>query len=83
MPEVVAFPPDMIQESPMDQSQLVWVKRLQQSFVQCLCQGILPSEHGALSWARPGNVVDLRSYRRFPGGTAVGHEPAARGGAAS
>ncbi len=71
MPEVTEFPKDMIEESPDAASRLVWVKRIQQSFIQCFYQGLLPSEHGALTWARPGKVVDLRSYRHFPGGQSA------------
>lgn len=70
MPDVTPFPESMVEVTPHEQSQLVWVKRIQQSFVQCYDQGILPAEHGGLTWARAGEVVDLRDYRWYPGGQA-------------
>lgn len=68
MPEVVSFERSMLAEIPHENDPLVWIKRLQQSFVQCFGQGILPSEHGGLGWARPGKMVDLSDYEWFPGG---------------
>jgi predicted dehydrogenase len=64
MPDIVTFPENMIH---FDKDQdLVWVNEIQQAFIQCYDQAILPSEHGALAWARAGKVMDLKDYRVFP-----------------
>ncbi len=44
-----------------------WVEGLDEALMECYRKGILPAEAG-YSWARVGRTIDLRGYRRFPGG---------------
>ena len=72
-PEITDFPKDMVTVDPntdvREDDTLTWVNALQGAFIQCYDQGILPSEHGAYEWARPGKVIDVRNYTHFPGGS--------------
>jgi predicted dehydrogenase len=61
------FPEELIQTTGDGTEQLRWVTGLSDAVVQCFAQGILPSEHGGLTWALPGSLVDLRGYREFQG----------------
>mgnify|MGYP001018653961 CR=1 FL=1 len=45
---------------------LTWVEGLQETFEACYDQGVLPSELGTVSWAKSGDLIDLRDYREFP-----------------
>jgi predicted dehydrogenase len=64
---ITAFPREMVHRSERDRSDsLVWVEGLQAAMVQCFAQGILPSDHHGIPWARPGSVVDVREYREYP-----------------
>mgnify|MGYP001596271408 CR=1 FL=1 len=66
---IAAFPAELVkvEEDPSGDS-LTWVEGLQETFIQCYDEGILPAEHGVLKWARAGRTVSLRRYRFFPGG---------------
>ncbi|HQE93752.1 MAG TPA: Gfo/Idh/MocA family oxidoreductase [Anaerolineae bacterium] len=45
---------------------LTWVGGLQEALETCFERGLLPSEVGAYPWAKPGELIDLRDYRKFP-----------------
>jgi len=69
MPEIIDFPESLIKVNGEPGGRQVSVRGLEETMIQCYDQGILPSEHGAVSWARPGRRVDLSNYRFYPGGT--------------
>lgn len=57
--DIVEFPEDLRcyrRNIEMDDS-LTWITGLQQAFETCFDQGMLPSELGTLSWAKPGDMV--------------------------
>lgn len=66
MPKITDIPKTMIKRQELESDRLVWVEGLQENFEACYEQGLLPSEHQGISWARPGIVRDLRTYRNFP-----------------
>ena len=45
----------------------LWISGLDDAFYNCYKRGVLPSEAG-YEWAGPGKLIDLTSYRYFPGG---------------
>ncbi|MGC9397404.1 MAG: Gfo/Idh/MocA family protein [Anaerolineae bacterium] len=45
---------------------LTWVEGLQETFEACYDAGVLPAELGTVSWAKSGDLIDLRDYREFP-----------------
>ncbi|MCJ7679666.1 MAG: Gfo/Idh/MocA family oxidoreductase [Candidatus Aminicenantes bacterium] len=57
-------PSDLIRRS---EQGAVWIEGLDSCFLQGYRMGKLPSEAGC-SWLEKGGPVDLRGYRRFPGG---------------
>jgi predicted dehydrogenase len=64
---ITPFPAEVVHRRVYDPADsLVWVDGLQAVFTQCFAQGILPAEHGGVSWARAGSRVDLRAYREYP-----------------
>jgi len=62
---VVAVPPEAI-ETVGDDDPITTIRYLLPLAVQCYEHGLLPSELGSVSWARPGRVVDLSNYKAFP-----------------
>jgi predicted dehydrogenase len=62
---IVDFPDSKMNSDP--ESNRRWVKDLLQELQDCYRRGILPSE-SKRDWARPGKPVNLKNYRRFPGG---------------
>lgn len=66
MPEIIALPEDLIRTTCRKDLEFIWVEELQEVFEQCYAQGILPSEHNKIPWAKPGNIINLRDYRYFP-----------------
>jgi len=66
VPEIAPFPAELVQATESDEGRLVWVAGLYEALLDCYERGVLPAEHGALSWARPGRTVDLHAYRTFP-----------------
>jgi predicted dehydrogenase len=67
MPVVTGFPENRVKKHAVKEGEnLLWVEGLQAGLVQCYDQGFLPSEHGAIAWAKAGKVVDLMNYRSFP-----------------
>jgi predicted dehydrogenase len=61
------FPCELLHVKGAPPQRLVWVAGLAEALRQCYARGLLPSEAG-LSWARPGQRIDLRAYHHFPGG---------------
>lgn len=66
MPDIVEFPKSLVSVETVDGAKFTTVKGLESILIQCFHQGILPSEHGALNWAKAGKVIDLRGYESFP-----------------
>ena len=70
--EVASFPGDLLHVDEQDDGdRLTWVDGLFESFERCCERGILPAEDPAVSWARPGRVVDLTGYTSFPSGSGA------------
>jgi predicted dehydrogenase len=65
--EIAAFPPDLVHHTPLGADDtLVWVAGLRETLESCYDAGVLPSELGAVGWARAGRRVDLRTYSHYP-----------------
>lgn len=75
VPESVNFPQHMIYRDKVEKG--LWVKGLDQALMHCYERGLLPGEAG-FSWAQPGQTVNLRNYRFFPGGVPDRKEEAGR-----
>ena len=61
--DIVTFPKTMIERN---ESERRWcVKGLDEAFLNCYQNNILPSEAKYL-WAKIGNTIDLRNYHYFP-----------------
>lgn len=58
MPEIVEFPSDKVKIREEEGRSLVWVKGLQEAFVQCYARGLLPSEQG-VEWACEGKTISV------------------------
>lgn len=67
VPAVATFPDSLIKKEG-EQNPLTFVEGLQGVMAHCYDQGILPAEHGAVTWARAGRLVGLRGYAYYPGG---------------
>jgi predicted dehydrogenase len=66
MPEITAFPPDIIRTGEWRNDIFVTVNGLKESFEACYEQHLLPSEMGNIAWAKAGKIVVLRDYNFFP-----------------
>lgn len=66
MPDIVEFPKDMVKVVGSAGSLQNAVNGLDEYMIQCMEQSILFSEHGNISWAKPGRRIDLRNYKCFP-----------------
>jgi predicted dehydrogenase len=66
VPEIADFPKDMVKVDGEPGTRQTWVQGLPDVFVQCYDQGILPSEHGGVSWAKCGKKIDLANYGDYP-----------------
>jgi predicted dehydrogenase len=64
--EIVTFPRSLVRKECNEEDCLTWVTGLQEALEQCYEQNALPSEIGEWDWARRGDLVDLREYRKFP-----------------
>jgi len=59
MPEIAEFPSDHVTTSEEEEGRsLVWVKGLQEAFMQCYARSLLPSEQG-VEWACEGKTISL------------------------
>jgi predicted dehydrogenase len=65
MPDIVAFPPDLVETSGEGDERRRLVPGLHEALTRCFDEGKLPSELG-YAWARPGRTIDLDSYRSYP-----------------
>ena len=63
MPHVHDFPASLVNIQEIDGQQMKSVNGLGSALVQCYDQAILPSEHGALAWSSPGQVINMVSSR--------------------
>ena len=59
--EITTFPPELLLRTTTPTDEIVWVDGLQAGLTQCYALGLLPSEHGGLSWATPGRTVEVGS----------------------
>ncbi len=66
MRDIVEFPASLVSAQGGGEERQRFVRGLGDALIQCFAQGILPSEHGDLAWAKPGEPVDLTTYRGFP-----------------
>ena len=66
MPDIAEFPPSLIRAEGEAGQRRLAVRGLEDAFFQCCDQCILPSEHGDLAWAKPGEPIDLTGYDSFP-----------------
>jgi predicted dehydrogenase len=64
MPQIRAFPRDMVNSQPVGDSAMVCVTGLHAALVQCYDQWILPHEHGGLNWAAAGEVITINTTAR-------------------
>jgi predicted dehydrogenase len=64
--EIAGFPQKLVKMGEWQKENFIWVDGLQEVFEACYDQGVLPSEQGGISWAREGEIIDLREYRFFP-----------------
>ena len=62
---VVEVPSEVIQIVG-DENPITTIRDLLPSAVQCYEHGLLPSELGSVSWAKPGRPIDLSNYTVFP-----------------
>ena len=62
---VAQFPAALVEVAADGDDQLTWVRGLAEQLQACCSSGVLPSQSG-VSWAQPGEVVDLRGYDFFP-----------------
>jgi predicted dehydrogenase len=65
---IVDFPEERLQRQPIREGEdtLVWVEGLQETLERAYDGGSLPSELGAVDWARLGDRLSLEGYTRFP-----------------
>ncbi|HNQ22854.1 MAG TPA: Gfo/Idh/MocA family oxidoreductase [Phycisphaerae bacterium] len=63
----VDFPRELVHVKGESPKRLTWVAGLDDVLRRCYAAGVLPSE-AQVAWARAGRRIDLRGYRRFPGG---------------
>jgi hypothetical protein len=70
--EIADFPDALIRKQGSQEDPVTFVNGLQAAFLQCFSLGILPHEHGGISWARESQVICLRDYTRFPSRPAIG-----------
>lgn len=63
VPAITDFPRTMIQRD--DEAKRWWVQGLDEAFLYCYNNGILPNE-AKFSWAKQGVTFDLRGYLSFP-----------------
>lgn len=62
-PEGIAeFPAGLKREEPFGAATRIWVEGLDEALEKGFEAGLLPSEVGGLSWAKPGRMVDLRAF---------------------
>jgi predicted dehydrogenase len=66
-PEPAPFPAATLRRRGRGADARTWVDGLDQVLMECCEAGVLPGEAG-VAWARPGRLVDLTDYSRFPGG---------------
>ena len=64
--DITTFPDHLVQITGDENERLTWVTGLQETMEACYEAGALPSELGSVSWAREGNVIDLRNYQSYP-----------------
>jgi len=67
--EIASFPDKMISIQNLRSGPVTVVNGLQDSLIQCFNLGILPHEHGGISWAQESKVISLRDYTHFPSHT--------------
>lgn len=60
--EIVDFPAGLKREETFGASTRIWIDGLDEALAKGFEAGLLPSEDGGLSWAKPGRVVDLRRF---------------------
>ncbi len=56
------LPDNALQTDDCEGGRLVWVPNLQEILEACYDQGLLPSELGEVSWARPGRSYKICRY---------------------
>ncbi len=64
---ITPFPPSRIRVQGDPPNRLTWVEGLPDALRRCYTDGVLPSEL-SVPWAGPGSKINLKGYRRFPGG---------------
>lgn len=66
MPGIVDFPAGAVARKALAGGDVQWhFPGLLATLVQCYDQQLLPSEHGAIPYARAGGTIDLRQLRHF------------------
>jgi alpha-mannosidase len=65
MPAIVDFPRLLLHREHSDGTRQLSVQGLEETFVQCYQEGLLPSERG-VGWAKPGKDVSLEGYQKYP-----------------
>jgi predicted dehydrogenase len=64
--EITEFPENVVRIDTPDGEELRWIDGLYETMRACFDANKLPSELGGISWAKPGEVVDLKGYEMFP-----------------
>ena len=70
MPEIVDFPGSMVKTIEIEgetPERNICAEGLFEAFEKCYEEGLLPSETG-MPWGKAGRTIDLRNYKRYPGG---------------
>jgi len=63
--EIVQIPAEAVGCVGEGSDQVIHIHGLEAIFIQCYDQGLLPAELDLADWAKAGNSIDLRNYRRF------------------
>lgn len=66
MREITIFPRELVRKEGEAGDCLTWVDGLQEAFEQSYDRDVLPSQDEEFSWARRGELVNLRDYHSFP-----------------
>jgi alpha-mannosidase len=65
VPAIVDIPRLLVRRENDGGTRQLSVKGLEETFVQCYQEGLLPSEQG-VGWAKPGEDVSLEDYQKYP-----------------